>query len=185
MIRYVDILEVQPQVSMRVLEWRNSHRVRKSMLNDSIITEAEHLRWLSSLASSPKRQMVRVAFMGEEPFGIITLKDIDRTSLRSDWGMYIGDENFLNRGLSKHMLYSLMEWGFEEEGLHRLFTSVLGSNVGAVSLYLRFGFHVEGRFERHLLRDQAWEDLYWIAIFKDRWFEIKDGLRKVAEEGLS
>ncbi|EHM10278.1 pseudaminic acid biosynthesis N-acetyl transferase [Thermanaerovibrio velox DSM 12556] len=185
MIRYVDILEVRPPVAMRVLEWRNSHRVRRGMLSDALITEEEHLRWLDSLASPLKRQMVRVAFMGEEAFGVITLKDIDRVSLRSDWGMYIGDERFLNRGLSKHMLYSLMEWGFEDEGLERLFTSVLASNVGALSLYLRFGFHLEGRFERHIFRDQRWEDVYWIAAFRKRWAEIRDDLKGMAEEGLS
>ena len=51
------------------------------------------------------------------------------------------------------MLFGLLTWAFEEKGFRRLFTSVLGDNTRAIALYLDFGFHLEGRFEKHILRE--------------------------------
>lgn len=167
MIKYRNILESGAELHNCVRIWRNSDRVRLSMINTEVITEEQHLRWLTSLRSSSPRQIVRVAFDDEMPFGIITLKDIDRYSSRSDWGMYIGDERFLGRGLGRRMLLDLLKWAFEEEGLNRLYTSVMADNSRAVALYLDCGFHFEGRFERHIRRASGeFVDVYWMAMFE-------------------
>ncbi len=152
------------------------------MLAFDLITEEQHRRWLSSLSERPERQSVRVAFEGDEPFGIITLKDIDKNSSRSDWGMYIGEKGFLGRGMARFMLFDLLVWAFEEEMLQRLYTSVLSDNAKAVSLYLKYGFHFEGRFEKHIRRDSGeLVDVYWLAIFADMWREKKELLVEIVK----
>lgn len=174
-IMYRDVLKSGAELQERVRTWRNSDRVRLSMINTGIIEEKQHLQWLTSLKINSPGQIVRVAFDGETPFGIITLKDIDRHSSRSDWGMYIGDERFLGRGLGRRMLLDLLEWAFEEEGLNRLYTSVLADNSKAVALYLDGGFHFEGRFERHIRRTSGeFVDVYWMAMFAHEWRRRKD-----------
>ncbi|OPZ35553.1 MAG: UDP-4-amino-4,6-dideoxy-N-acetyl-beta-L-altrosamine N-acetyltransferase [Synergistetes bacterium ADurb.BinA166] len=180
MIEYRNILDVKSELQQRVREWRNSDRVRMNMLASDLISEEQHRRWLASLADRPDRQIVRVAFFEGVPFGIITLKDIDRCSFRSDWGMYIGEECFLGRGLAKVMLFDLLVWAFEEEKLQRLYTSVLSDNAKAVALYLEHGFHFEGRFERHVRRESGeLVDVYWLAVFADVWLEKKESLRSL------
>ena len=174
-ITYRNLLDVSPELQERVRNWRNSEHVRSNMLASDLITEEQHRRWLCGGAGRPERQSVRVAFEGDEPFGIITLKDIDRNSSRCDWGIYIGETGFLGRGLSRRMLFDLLAWAFEEEGLQRLYTSVVGDNAKAVALYLEYGFHFEGRFEKHIRRDSGeLVDVYWLAIFSEVWREKKE-----------
>ncbi len=155
MIHYRNILEVSPDLQECVRCWRNSKHIRHNMISSEIISEEEHLRWISFLRKNPERQIVRLAFKEEDPFGVITLKDIDRGSSRSDWGMYIGKADFLGQGYSKIMLYDLLVWAFDEEKLTRLYTSVLADNTKAMLLYLNFNFHFEGRFEKHIRRNQG------------------------------
>ena len=177
-ITYRNLLEVSNELQDRVRLWRNSDHVRNNMLASELITANHHRRWLSSLAEYPQRQSVRVAFEGDEPFGVITLKDIDKNSSRSDWGMYIGEKGFLGRGMARFMLFDILVWAFEEEMLQRLYTSVLSDNAKAVSLYLKYGFHFEGRFEKHIRRDSGeLVDVYWLAIFSDVWREKKNLFR--------
>jgi len=178
MIMYRDLLDVGSDLQEHVRQWRNSAHVRVNMIVTELITEKQHANWLLSLAERPPKQIVRVAFEGEEPFGVITLKDIDRRSSRSDWGMSIGNTRFLGRGLAKIMLLDLLAWAFEEEGLQRLYTSVLSDNAKAVALYLEYGFHIEGRFERHIRRESGeMVDVYWLAMFAETWREKKELLR--------
>lgn len=178
-ITYRNLLDVSLELRERVRWWRNSEHVRNNMLASDLITEEQHRRWFSSLAARPERQIVRVAFEGDEPFGIITLKDIDRRSSKSDWGMYIGETGFLGRGLARFMLIDLLVWAFEEEMLQRLYTSVLSDNAKAVALYLEYGFHFEGRFEKHIRRDSGdMIDVYWLALFTNVWHKQKERLRE-------
>jgi len=77
------------------------------------------------------------------------------------------------------MLFDLLAWAFEEEMMQRLFTSVLSDNAKAVALYLEYGFHFEGRFEKHIRRDSGeLVDVYWLALFVDAWREKKPHLQK-------
>ncbi len=130
---YRDILDVPPDIQELVLLWRNSDHVRKNMLSSELIPKQRHADWLKFLKSHPERQILRVAFYQETPFG-------------------------------------LLAWAFEEKGFRRLFTSVLGDNAKAIALYLDFGFHLEGRFEKHIRRESGdLVDLYWLACFRDNW----------------
>lgn len=179
MIHYRNILEVSPDMQECVRCWRNKDHVRRNMISSKIISEEDHLRWISFLKESPERQKVRLAFKNEDPFGVITLKDIDRGSSRSDWGMYIGKEDSLGKEYSKIMLFDLLRWAFEEEKLNRLYTSVLGDNTKVMMLYLNFGFHFEGRFEKHIRRESGdFVDVYWLAFFSKKWFEMKEHLMR-------
>jgi len=179
MIHYRNILEVSPDLQECVRCWRNSKHIRHNMNSSEIISEEEHLRWISFLRKNPERQIVRLAFKEEDPFGVITLKDIDRRASRSDWGMYIGKADSLGQGYSKIMLYDLLTWAFEEEQLSRLYTSVLADNTKAMILYLNFNFHIEGRFEKHIRRESGdFVDVYWFALFSKKWFESKEYLMR-------
>ena len=150
--------------------WRNYEPVRSQMLNQSPILEDEHRYWYTRVVSPGSSYRVRIAHANDEPFGVIYLTDIDRVSSVASWGMYIGDERFLGRGLGRRMLLDLLEWAFEEEGLERLYTSVLADNSKAVALYLDCGFHFEGRFERHIRRASGeFVDVYWMALFAHEW----------------
>ena len=169
-LRYCNILEVSEEIHERVRVWRNSLRIRKFMISQNEIAVEEHRAWLSRLLKDGGSQIVRVAFCADVPIGIITLKDIDRKSERSDWGIYIGESGYEGRGFGREMLDDLLSWGFEEEGLNRLFTSVTADNAPAIGMYLRAGFHFEGRFEKHIIRSDGEKvDLLWVALFRPDW----------------
>ena len=169
-ITYKDILDVPIGLQEQVLIWRNYDHVRENAISPEKISEKQHREWISMLHQNKNRQKVRVAFYEESPYGILSLKNIDRQSLRCDWGMYIGDIGYLGRGLGRCMLYDLLVWVFDEEKLERLYTSVVADNTKVVALYLDFGFHFEGRFERHIRRDTGvLVDVYWMALFAHEW----------------
>ncbi len=153
MIHYRNILEVSPDLQECVRCWRNSKHIRHNMISSEIISEEEHLRWISFLRKNPERQIVRLAFKEEA--------------------------DFLGQGYSKIMLYDLLVWAFDEEKLTRLYTSVLADNTKAMLLYLNFNFHIEGRFEKHIRRESGdFVDVYWFALFSKKWFESKEYLMR-------
>lgn len=178
-LRYRNILEVGEEIQERVLHWRNLPRVRQRMISQREISVEEHAAWLGRLSGKSSSQIVRVAFCDGVPIGIITLKDIDRASKRSDWGIYIGESAYEGCGFGREMLDDLLCWGFEEEELFRMYTSVTADNVPAIGMYLRAGFHFEGRFEKHILLENGRRiDVLWMALIRDDWDRIGSCLEK-------
>lgn len=181
-LSYKNILDASPELQERVCQWRNSDPVRLNMLSSEIISPERHAQWLAFLEGNPHRQIVRISFFKGMPFGIIALKDMDENSSRSDWGMYIGEKNYLGKGLSRPMLFDLLLWAFEERKIFRLFTSVIGDNVRALQLYQEAGFHKEGCFEKHIRRENGeLVDLIWLAYFRSDWVGEKSSFKKRLE----
>lgn len=181
-LSYKNILGAPPVLQEKVRQWRNSDPVRQNMLSSEIISPERHTQWLAYLEQNPHRQIVRISFFKGIPFGIITLKDMDENSSRSDWGMYIGEKDYLGRGHSRPMLFDLLMWAFEERKIFRLFTSVLGDNVRALRLYQECGFHREGCFEKHIRRENGKRvDLCWLAFFRSEWAGKKASFKERLE----
>ena len=180
-LSYRDLTELSPEMGEQVRLWRNTPEVRSSMVRQHSISPEEHAQWLEFLRRHPHRQRVRVAFVDHDPFGVVTLKDLDLAAGVSDWGMYIGDPRFRGRGLGNALLFEILRWAFDETGLFRLFTSVLAANPQALVMSLRAGFELEGCWRRHVpLEGGDRGDLLWMAMLRPRWEER----RKALEEAL-
>jgi UDP-4-amino-4,6-dideoxy-N-acetyl-beta-L-altrosamine N-acetyltransferase len=142
-IKFIDILDVGEELKKKVLLWRNKERVRKCMINQDIISEEEHRKWLKQLRNSIT-QKFWITFFEDTPFGIVNLNNIDSANLISEWGFYIGEEKFLGKGMGRKMLCKLLMFYFDIMKYNKLITKVLSGNEIALRLYGQFGFHQIG-----------------------------------------
>jgi UDP-4-amino-4,6-dideoxy-N-acetyl-beta-L-altrosamine N-acetyltransferase len=166
------IAEETEEMWRLVLEWRNSPPVRFQMLDQSPIDWETHCRWIGSQKEPSPNSLARVAYGGGRPLGVISLNRIDRKQSHSDWGMYIGVPELRGRGFGNAMVDEILRWGFDEERLARLYTSVLSDNVAALGLYLKKGFRLEGNWRNHVMaRDGRYLDLLWLGLQRAEWSE--------------
>lgn len=138
-LSFVNILDVKDDLKFKVRLWRNSKDVRDYMLDGHIITEEEHLQWLSSLKNN-NRQKFWVVFFNETPIGSVYLHNINKQDLSSSWGFYIGEGSYRRKGLGKKMLFMLLQEFFENIHLETLKTIVYSSNSTALAIYKKFYF---------------------------------------------
>lgn len=175
MILYKDILEVGPEIQEKVRVWRNSPRVKKGMLVQADVTGRQHRTWLDFLHEKRAMNKVRVAFSDRIPFGIVNLRDIDENSGTCDWGVYIGEDAFLGRGLGRRLVFDTHLWGFGEQKMRKMHTSVRADNLKALFSYLELGHRVEGLLQDHIRTPEG--DLigvYLIAQFCGAWDKNKE-----------
>lgn len=169
-VTFLDVAAVSEEIQWKILEWRNSEFVRSQMLRQHPISREEHEAWLAGQRNNASDSRCRVAHVDDKPFGVVALHHLDRRAGNSDWGMYIGEKEFLGRGLGKVLLAEILRWGFEEMNLRRLYTSVLATNEQALDLYLQAGFSQEGRWREHVLCETGERrDLLWIGMLRGEW----------------
>lgn len=138
-MKFIDILEVNNELKEKVRLWRNKDEIRNCMISKHLITKEEHRRWLERLKKCEK-QKFWVVFSDKIPIGAVYLQDINKANRSSEWGFYIGENEYKSKGLSKKILLKLLSIFFDEMGFETLLTKVLSSNVIALNLYMQFKF---------------------------------------------
>ena len=99
--------------------------------------------------------------------GLINLNEIVRGCFQSAYlGYYIGAP-YVRQGYMREALTLVIEYAFDELGLHRLEANIQPGNAASIALVKRCGFHKEGFSPRYLNIDGAWCD-------HERWTILAD-----------
>lgn len=166
-VSFMDILDVDDRLKEKVRQWRNKTEVRKAMIAQHIITKDEHCNWIESLRKNNACKFW-VVFFKDVPIGAAYFSNIKYRELISEWGFYIGENEYRGKGLSKMILFRLLEIFFDEMQFKILFTKVLSKNIIAVNLYKKFGFR-----EKYLKSSESLKDISLFEFSKDEWRKNK------------
>ena len=82
-------------------------------------------------------------------------------------------EPYQGQGYGTEAIRWAIEWAFREANLHRLEIQALGWNDGALKLYQRLGFKLEGIQRERFWRDGRWWDNSQLAMLEKDWRELK------------
>lgn len=150
----------------KVLEWRNSQRVRANMYTDHIITVEEHRAWFAGLKE--REDVIYLVFESKDrPLGMVYFTEIDKKKDNAIFGFYLGETN-LPRGTGAIMGILGLRYAFRELGLRKLCSETFAFNQPAVNFLKRLGFSEEGSFKRHMKNDN-YEDIFSFVIFRKTW----------------
>lgn len=184
MLTYKNILEVSEELQEKVRLWRGNPRVKAGMLDPSDISKERHGRWLESLAKKIGTNEVRIAFSDGVPFGVITLRDIKMDVSSCDSGAYIGENAFEGRGLGLRLIYDLLQWGFVEVGVNKMYSTVRSDNLKVLNYDLHAGYYIEGFLKDHMRAEDGERiGIYLIAQFQDEWLKNREKIASWAKIG--
>ena len=151
----------------RVIAWRNKPFVRKWFLYREEFTREGHRKWLENVVGQGRaEQFIIWVREGQHPIGSVYLRDIDREAKKAEFGIFIGEEEWLGRGIGEEAAKLILDYGFEELGLHKIKLRVLADNKRAIASYQKAGFVEEGYFRDELLLDGKYCDLIFMAKFR-------------------
>lgn len=138
-LEFVDILNVNDKLKYKVRCWRNKERIRKFMLTQHVISKEEHFDWIQNLMQKNDRKFW-IVFANDVSIGSVYLHKINYNQLNAEWGFYIGEDAYIGKGLSKRILYKLLQYFFEVMKFEVLFTKALSDNIIALNIYRKFKF---------------------------------------------
>lgn len=79
------------------------------------------------------------------------------------------DPRFQGRGYAKEAAALLLDLGFGELGLHRVYAELDPRNAASVALCLRLGMRHEAHFREHMWFKGDWADTGIYAILEQEW----------------
>lgn len=102
-----------------------------------------------------------------ELIGITVLKDINLVNRSAEFAIYLGDEKYRGRGLSKEAVNLTLEFAFYKLGLNRVFLKVLEENSKATKLYQSVGFIIEGNLRQSVFKNNRFRTEIVMGILKE------------------
>ncbi len=105
----------------------------------------------------------------DQPIGTIGLFRIDHVNGSAGIGIAIGVKSLWGKGLGTDAMFALLDFGFGQLRLERMWLEVYDYNERARRSYEKCGFVLEGT-ERHAVYKQGrHHDVHLMSILRDEW----------------
>lgn len=151
-----------------IVKWRNQENVRSYFIYQADFTREGHLYWLHEIVEKGRAaQMMICEADTDTPVGSVYIRDIDHTHHKGEYGIFIGEESARGKGIGTMAAKLMIEYGFKELGLHRIYLRVLAGNEQAVRSYEKAGFVKEGYLKGDAYINGKYTDIVWMAIVNE------------------
>ncbi|WP_167628715.1 GNAT family N-acetyltransferase [Listeria valentina] len=100
--------------------------------------------------------------------GIIELVEIDYIHRNCEIQVIVKEE-FQGEGLAQGAMEKGINYAFQILNLHKVFLYVDTENEGAVHIYKKLGFEIEGTMVEQFYMRGEYKDCYFMGLFKRNW----------------
>ena len=161
------------------LGWFADPEVRMWLLNGHVpLTLASEHAFYARMEADDQSYVFEIHLAENDRYigncGIHGVKLPERTG---EIGILIGEKDCWNQGLGRDALLTLMRFGFQTQGMHRLQIKSVAENERALHLYPSLGFVEVGRErEAQYLHGAFRDDVVW-DLLEDEWRALYGDVR--------
>jgi len=165
---YVKPLE-EDDLPLRV-KWVNDPEVRNNLMFDYPLSLARTRQWFqNTLMDTTKANFSIVDKVSGSVIGMTGLLDIDFKRRRAQFYITIGEKEYWGRRIADEVIHTMLEYGFTELNLNKIYLFTLPDNERARKVYERNGFKQEGVLREHDYCVGEFQDIHQHSILKREW----------------
>ena len=148
----------------RIVAWRNKPSVYRHFIFRQPFTREMHENWLATKVDTGKVIQDKAL---EKPVGSVYYRDVDPENESAEYGIFIGEEDYLGRGFGTETARLFTRFGLDVLKLHRISLRVLEGNAIALRSYEKAGFATEGVFRDMVKLDGEYKDVIFMSILTE------------------
>ena len=158
--KFVTLRALEKEDLPSLKEWRNSLHVRKSTREYKLLNMINQKNWFESIHQSnpPKDIMFGILNKRKKLIGVTGLTYIDWKNRNSEISIYFSTEKWQVKPEAKEVINLVMEYGFEELNLNRLYVEIFTLMKENIKLFTKMKFIKEGQLREKIWRENKWWD---------------------------
>lgn len=166
----VKLREINIEDTKNILKWRNSPNVKKNFCIQQDMTEEMHINWFNNkILKGEVVQFIIIDVDTNKPVGSTYLRDIDKNNKKAEFGIFIGEDDARGKGIGTASTKLMLDYGFKELGLHKIFLRVFSDNNSAIKAYEKAGFTYEGTAKEDiLLPNGKYQDIVFMSVINKK-----------------
>ena len=149
--------------------WRNNTELRKYFREYREISKEMQEKWFENTIGNRFQVDFEIHDITEKNLighcGLYYIHWVNRTA---EFTIYIGNVSFRKKGYGSDALKTLLNYGFNELNLNRIYCEVFSNNE-AIKVYRKIGFKDEGVLKEHYYCDGKYWDSYILGMLKKEW----------------
>lgn len=150
--------------------WINDPQIIQHTNTFRPISEMEQRQWLANTEYFQKNHVFGICLEQDDKLiGTCGLYDIDNVSRKAELRMKICETAYRGQGLGAESLKQLLDFGFKDANLHKIWLRVMADNEPAIKLYLNGGFQQEGVLRHDMFIKGEYQDLIVMSILKEEY----------------
>ncbi|RUR00293.1 N-acetyltransferase [Legionella septentrionalis] len=132
------------------------------------VSEQEHEAWFSKVTSDPNAVLFSiVANQDNRLIGSCSLRRINMLHKNAELQIRIGEIDYHNRGFGSEAVHLLVQYGFANLNLERIYLHVFANNKKAIKAYEKCKFQQEGILRKAAYVNGSYINVHIMAILKD------------------
>lgn len=148
-----------------IVQWRNSEIVRPYFIYQEPFTREGHLKWLETMIDTKKGyQFIACDKKTNQPVGCTYLRDFDKKHNKIEIGIFLGEKEWMGRGLGSEMINLTVQFGFEELHIHKVFSRIFADNIASMKSFEKCGFIREAYFKEEVFVNTQYRDIIFMAV---------------------
>src|SRR5580765_2610049 len=169
------MLRLVKEISSKQREWRNHPAIMNCTRGSELLSEEDQNKWLTEIETDPSIQMFglsltedsKVPGLKKKPIlvGTCGLTSINWIHRSAEWSLLIGPE-FQGKRLAKPSLKLLLDYGFLNLGLNRIWGEIFVTNPKSLHLAQSLGFVEEGRLKESYYKNGIFIDSILVGLLK-------------------
>lgn len=144
-------------VGSKYVAWLTNPEVVRFLEARHVTTTIVSCREYVAVANATNRQFLMGMFDIETSrhIGNIKIGLIDYKHMSGDLSLFIGEENFRNKGYGAEAIARVTRWGFDQLKLEKIGAGCYDRNVASMVAFLKSGYVIEGYFQKQVHLDEG------------------------------
>lgn len=136
-------------------------------------TRDEVLNFFTNSLNDTSRVDFVILISKNKIIGEVVLSDIEEDIRQANFRIGIFSEKESDKGLGTWMIRNILEYGFIQLNLNRIYLDVFSFNDRAIHLYKKMGFIEEGRLRQSVFDGDKLVDDILMSILRSEWIQAK------------
>lgn len=149
-----------------IVGWRNKEFVRERFLYRKPFTRQGHKNWIETQIKTGRVVQFMICLKENgHAVGSVYFRDIDHEQGKAEYGIFIGEEDALGKGIGTEAAKLALSYAFDELKLHKVMLRLIADNERARRSYEKAGFVQEAYLKDEVRIDGAYLDIIYMAAF--------------------
>ena len=142
----------------QLLEWRNEPKLRRYFREYRELNYEHQKKWFESINENASNNlMFSIVDLQKNLIGAAGLCSINYKSRNAEISIYIGkDTLYIDNKFAPDAIKTLVDYGFNELGLHRLWAEVYDFDEQKKNVLISLGFTLEGTLQETYWQKGTW-----------------------------
>jgi RimJ/RimL family protein N-acetyltransferase len=156
----IKLREIERKDLRELNVWRNDpYLIDQLGTNFRFISQEVENEWFANyLANRDKSVRLAIEVLGKY-IGNVNLTQIDFRNRSAEFSIMLGNKSFRRKGVGQKASEMILEHGFSDLGLRRIWLTCLEDNKPALALYSKLGFQLEGVMRDAIYKQGSFRNL--------------------------